>query len=390
MLRVGLCQMRVHPGEPSRNAETVLRWMEAYRNSADLLVFPELCVPGYLLADLWERQAFLRECEYWNRRIVEATTSGPAVVFGTVTVDWNAKAEDGRPRKFNAWIAASGGQAQEHPSLRRPYGIKTLLPNYREFEDTRHFHDTRKLAMENGKSWSDFVEPLVWKIAGETFRVGVVLCEDAWEDDYAQKPMEVLAGKHPDFTLNLSSSPFTRGKNDKRHRVFGAKARLLGTPLLYVNCVGIQNNAKTIYTFDGRSTVYGGDGKVAMEMAAYHEGVSVVSVGASGGTPNLADGQGTHKVRPDHPPAFSIAEIHAAIRYGAEKFLESINCRKVVIGVSGGIDSAVAAAIYGEFVKPEDLLLVNMPSRFNSTTTKELAKTLAQNLGCLYLELPIE
>ncbi len=275
--------MRVHPGEPARNAETVLRRMEEYRDRADLLVFPEMCLPGYLLGDAWERAAFLRDCEQWAGRIIAATASGPAVVFGTVAVDWNSKGEDGRPRKFNAWIAAAGGRALEHPSLGAPYGIKTLLPNYREFEDVRHFYDARRLAVDLGRPWSDFIEPLVLKIGAGSFRMGVVLCEDAWEDDYAQKPMKILAGKHPDFTLNLSSSPFTRGKNDKRHRVFGAKARLLGTPLIYVNCTGIQNNGKTLYTFDGRSTVYGGDGEIVSEMAAYGEGVLIAEL-ENGGT----------------------------------------------------------------------------------------------------------
>ena len=390
MLRIGLCQMQVHPGELARNAETVLRWMGEYRERADLLVFPEMCLSGYILGDHWERAAFLRDCEEWAARIVEATAAGPAVVFGNVAVDWNASGEDGRPRKFNAWIAASGGKAMEHPSLNRPYGIKTLLPNYREFEEARHFSDTRKLALESGRPWSDFIEPVSWDLAGQNMRMGVVLCEDAWEDDYAQKPMEVLANKHPDFTLNLSASPFTRGKNGKRHRVFGAKARLLGTPLLYVNCTGIQNNGKTLYTFDGRSTVYDGGGNVLMEMPAYVEGVSIVEWDNGAITPA---GRGAIQSRPYRPlqvPPFSIDEIHAAVRYGAEKFLESAGIRKVVVGISGGIDSAVAAALYREFLGPEDLLLVNMPSRFNSPTTRTLARTLAGNLGCLYVELPIE
>ena len=74
-LRIGLCQMQVHPGEPARNAETMLRWMREYNDTADLLVFPEMCIPGYLLGDMWERPAFLRDCEYWTDRIIEATVA---------------------------------------------------------------------------------------------------------------------------------------------------------------------------------------------------------------------------------------------------------------------------------------------------------------------------
>ena len=376
--RIALCQMRVHPGEPRRNGEAVLAAIEAWRGKADLIAFPEMCIPGYLLGDTWERAAFLRDCEAWNQKIIEATADGPAVIFGTVAVDAGARGEDGRPRKYNAFVFAATGRALEHPGTGRPYGIKTLLPNYREFEDTRHFYDARRLALETGRDWRDFIEPIPWEFDGAPYRVGVMLCEDAWEDDYAQKPVEALAAKRPDFTFNLSASPFTRGKNDKRNRVFGAKARLLGSPLLYVNAVGIQNNGKTLYTFDGHSTVYNGNGNVILEMPAYEETVEI----AFSSHPQRS-------VSNSHP-AFSIPEVHRALRYGAEKFLESTGLSKVVIGVSGGVDSAVAAALFAEFVKPGDLLLVNMPSRFNSETTKGLAKTLAANIGCLYAELPIE
>src|SRR5690606_8943552 len=116
-LRIALCPLRVHPGEPARNAAALLQHIEDLRGRADLAVFPELCVPGYFLGDAWERPAFLRDCEQWNERLIAATApaGSPAIVFGTVTVDERVKGEDGRPRKYNAWVAAQHGRALGPP-----------------------------------------------------------------------------------------------------------------------------------------------------------------------------------------------------------------------------------------------------------------------------------
>jgi NAD+ synthase (glutamine-hydrolysing) len=400
-LRVALCQMRVHPGEPARNAGAMLRRIDEQRGKADLLVFPELCVPGYFVGDGWERPAFLRECELWNERLVAATAQAgaPAIVFGTVAVEWGTRGEDGRPRKYNAWVVARDGKALEHPGLRRAYGVKTLLPHYREFEDGRHFYDARELARDEGRSWEDFIEPVALDVPGGSLRLGVLLCEDAWEDDYVQKPVAALAAKRPDLVVNLSASPFTRGKNDKRNRVFAAKARLLGCPLAYVNAAGIQNNGKTLYTFDGRSTVYDREGVVVADAPAYEDTVEVVEIARTvdGGpwTVENEEKPGRKNVpvvstvhRP--PSTAMIPEVYEALAYGAQQFLASTGLDKVVIGASGGIDSAVSAALFASFLPPENLLLVNMPSRHNSDTTRNLAKQLADNLGCLYAEVPIE
>lgn len=411
---IGMAQMEVFPGEPARNAAAMLEIIAAARAwGPDLLAFPEMCLPGYLLGDMWERPAFLRECEHWTRELVSATKGGgPAVVFGTVAVDWKAKGEDGRPRKYNGYVSAQGGRALRHPGLDRPYGIKTLLPNYREFEEPRHFHDTRKLALESGRSLASLLEPVTFKLGGRAVRAGIILCEDAWDDDYAQKPLDILGRKGCDLFLNLSCSPFTQGKNQKRHRVFSQRAARLGRPLFYVNAVSLQNNAKTLFTFDGRSTAYGPDGAVIAEMAAYSpsvetvrlewirkpgaRGIGIRGTGASGPKAVLAptaDGQGSAPRIPDGlPPSgpVRIREIHQALLYGAAAYLKASGIAKVVVGASGGIDSAVAAALYSEILPAENLLLVNMPSRFNSATTRNLAADLAGNLGCLYAEVGIE
>jgi NAD+ synthase (glutamine-hydrolysing) len=387
-----MAQMEVVPGDPARNGKRILELMdEARGQGVDLLVFPEMCLPGYLLGDMWERPAFLKECELWSNRIIGATAVSDrlalakegrapmAIVFGTVVTDWQAKGEDGRVRKYNAYFAAQNGQALRHPGLNRSYGIKTLLPNYREFEETRHFYDTRKLAQETGVTWESLLEPIAIELSGLVWRVGIVLCEDAWEDDYAQKPLEVLGGKACDFFLNLSCSPFTQGKNEKRNRVFYRKVKDLGVPLFYVNGISLQNNSKTVYTFDGRSTAYDPEGRVRAEMPAFKSEILSLPLFTAFTLSPVID-----------PAKLRMREIYDALRFGAKTFLTSIGQTKVVIGISGGIDSAVVAALFGEFLAPENLLLVNMPSQFNSQTTRDLAKILATNLGCLYCVVPID
>jgi NAD+ synthase (glutamine-hydrolysing) len=396
MIKIAIAQFQVFPGDPARNGARMLELMDGARGlGAHLIVFPEMCIPGYLLGDMWERPAFLRECEAWAERIVAATgPGGPgeglAAVFGTVAIEWGAKGEDGRPRKYNAFMAAQDGVAIIHPGLGRPYGIKTLLPNYREFEEPRHFQDARKLALETGRPLESLLEPMPMRLAGRNVRAGILLCEDAWEDDYAQKPLAILGSKGCDFILNLSCSPFTQGKNQKRNRVFSQKVRTHGAPLVYVNCIGLQNNGKTLYTFDGRSTAYGADGSIRAELPAFEEALLPLSLAEFGGRWDWATDEAETPVMAAPVSAGAIREIHQALRFGARAFLASIGTDRVVLGVSGGIDSAVAAALYREFLPPQNILLANMPSRYNSATTKDLSKRLAANLGCLYTELTIE
>ena len=398
-LAIGMAQMEIYPGEPARNLASLKEIFASAREAGvDLLAFPEMCLPGYLLGDMWERPAFLRECEACALEAVALTAGGgPAIVFGTVIIDWEAKGGDGRPRKYNGFVAAQDGKALVHPGLGRPYGIKTLLPNYREFEEPRHFQDTRGMSLETGRPLESLLAPMAFRLGGRTVRAGIVLCEDAWDDDYPQKPLAILGRKGCDLILNLSCSPFTQGKNQKRHRVFSAHARGLGLPLFYVNAVSLQNNAKTLFTFDGRSTAYGPDGAVVAEMPAFARALSVQrlawSATADARLAPIPEPGAPVPAIPDGlpPPApVRIREIHQALRYGAAAYLRSFGAARVVIGASGGIDSAVAAALYREILPPESLLLVNMPSRFNSATTRNLARELAGNLGCLYAEAAIE
>ncbi|BAF59099.1 MAG: NAD(+) synthase [Pelotomaculum sp.] len=383
MLKIALGQMEVVPGRPDINTSTMLDMIaEARRKKAKMIIFPELAIPGYLLGDTWEQQAFLRDCEECGRRIIEASED-ICVLFGNVGVDWGKTGDDGRVRRYNAFFIAHNGRLCGGENFPYPFRIKTLNPNYREFDDTRYFYSLRKLAPELGKSVEDLLRPVFLNLDGETVKLGCMLCEDGWSDDYSVKPMAAINRNGPaDLFINISSSPFTLGKNNKRNRVFSRQVRETGVPLIYVNNVGIQNNGKTVYTFDGYSTVYNGRGEAVGYCHPFTAELKIVDF-------DLAQ-KGENLPPVSIPDDRGIDSIYQALRYGLSKFLRSIGMDRVVIGVSGGIDSAVSACLYTQVLDPENVLLVNMPSIFNSQTTRDLAYKLSSNLGSLYCVVPIQ
>ena len=160
-------------------------------------------------------------------------------------------------------------------------------------------------------------------------------------------------------------------------RTLAETAREKGKAIFYINTLGLQDKGKTVYAFPGRAQVFNANGDRVLMSPAYTEGVRVID------TAQLPPAVTQHAEE-------SIAPIHRMLRYAVQKFLARIRMERVVIGISGGIDSAVAAALYVDAIGAENVLLVNMPSRFNSATTKGLAAQLADNLGCRHMIVPIE
>lgn len=379
-LKIALAQIEVIPGHPDKNASTMLKSIkEAKSNGASLIIFPEMSIPGYLLGDTWEQESFLRDCESFGRQIISAS-DGICVMFGNVAIDWKRRNNDGRVRKYNALFTAKDGSLVHPDSMPYPFIIKTLMPNYREFDDTRHFYSLQKLARDLGTTPAQLISPVTVYMDGTMWNIGGLLCEDGWSDDYSIAPFDLLQHTgHLDFFVNISASPYTLGKNNKRNRVFGEEVKKAGIPLIYVNNIGLQNNGKTIYTFDGSSTVYNTSGQPVLMAPAYKSCLKYI---------NLSN---VNEMKPlSLPENDDIASIHHALHYGISHFLHDIHMERVVIGISGGIDSAVSAALYADVLSPENLLLVNMPSRFNSSTTKDLSAQLAKNLGCKYTVMPIQ
>ena len=379
MIKIAMAQLRITPGHPSVNTEKMLSFIqEAKENHADLIIFPEMSIPGYLLGDTWEQRAFIKDCEECGQDIIDASKD-IAIIFGNVAVDWDNKNNDGRPRKFNALFTAYKGKLVKPDNMPYPFVIKALMPNYREFDDTRHFFSLKKLAEELDRNVRDMVSPIHLNLKGNTYSIGAYLCEDGWSDDYSFSPVDILREKGVDFFVNISSSPYTFGKTHKRNRIFGKQAMDSNIPLFYVNNTGIQNNGKTIYAFDGSSTVYSSKGYPVASIEKFHEEIYYADLDKINDMPEY---KRTHKEE--------IGHIFDAISYGVKSFLADINMDKVVIGISGGIDSAVSAALYTHILGPENVLLLNMPSIYNSETTKNLAYELAENLGCNYASIPIQ
>lgn len=376
-----MAQIEVTPGQPDLNVAKMIECINAAKlANCDLIILPELCVPGYLIGDQWEELAYIQDCVSYDEDIKKASI-GINVIYGTVALG-DGKHKDGRRKLYNVlrFIPADGIMSA---NWRTNEYIKTLLPNYREFEEPRHFTSAVEAGLTKDPDF--YFRPV--EICG--VKMAFTICEDGWDEDYDVKPLAEYAKRGAELIINISCSPYTAGKNIARDRVFGqGHAKGNGVPLIYVNSVGIQNNGKTVYTFDGSSVAYNRQGEVVIQEPMFEESLYYVQY-KDGDLISMS----TDKV------AFlddirilpkGIEETVAAMKYGAKKFLELCGTNKVVIGASGGIDSAVVASLMAQVVGPENLLLVNMPSRYNSATTRGLATELAKNIGCYYISIPIE
>ena len=385
-MKIALSQFEIIPSMPSDNSARMIKFIEeAKNNKADMIIFPELAISGYLIGDMLESESFIRECEELGEEIIKASKD-IFVIFGNVAIDRNKKNFDGRVRKYNALFLAKDEKLIKNPYSKIPYPfiIKTLLPNYKEFEDTRHFFSLKDFIFENtledNFDLKEYFNPVEININGEKINLGLTICEDAWSSNYNLSPIDILNEK-TDLFINISSSPYTLIKDTKRHKMYSDIAKKYNKPLIYVNNVGIQNNGKTVYTFDGGSSAYDNNGNIICASNRYEERLYYIEM-------NLT--------KKEFPKAIKINEeneyklIYDTIIYGIRKFMKSIGINKVVIGVSGGIDSALSSAVYVNAIGKDNVLLVNMPSRFNSNTTKNLAKTLAENLSCAYMVVPIQ
>lgn len=396
MIRIAFGQIQVHPGDPATNFQSMMHAIDyAKAVSTDILIFPELCLSGYMVGDLWDQVPFINDCLYYGEKLVKATANtNLTIIFGNVGIDERLRNLDGSLRKYNALYVASKGQLVSNPSQPYPFTIKTLLPSYRYFNEPRYFTSANVVAKERNLSLSDINQPLTISTRQGAFTIAPVICEDSWDTHYPDCPTSLMVesakakSQHIDLIVNCSSSPYTIHKQEQRRALFSAQAKQYNTPIAYTNHVGIQNNGKNICIYDGCSALYDVNGSVVEEVPAFENTVRPTLLKDTLWQPlshASNDSNNTYGTVPNYIPT-----LFKALQYGIRQFLAQTGIKKIVIGASGGIDSALNAALYSTVLAPENLYLVNMPSRYNSDMTKDLAYQLAQNIGCHYGVFPIE
>lgn len=363
-MRIALAQLNPTSGDIEGNTARILAALDsAARQGADLLLTPEMALPGYCIGDLVEDAGFLAANERAMQRVAAAARDITAVV-GFIDFDAAARNESGGIRKYNAAAVVRNGVV-----LQRAH--KTLLPSYRYFDDKRFFSQA-----ETRESVS------ILLANGETVQLGVSICEDLWDKYYPIKPLAELAAKGADVLININASPFCPGKREERDAVIREHIRQLGKPLVYINTTGAADNGKNIIPFDGESLVYDAHGRLLAMGRQFVEELLVVDLDLCA--------RDDRRVTIALPPVDRDREMYDALVMALTDYMRKTAFGRAVVAVSGGIDSALALAIAVDALGADKVAACNMPSRFNTDATRSIAERLAGALGVAYTVIPIQ
>jgi len=352
-VRIALLQVNPTAGDLKGNSSLILRAMSAARPQApDLAVTTELALMGYLPRDLLMNSGFVRRASETLARMATELQSAPPLLVGVATPN---SAEMGRPL-FNSAVLLKDGRVG-------PAFHKALLPTYDVFDEDRYFEPAEG--------------PQILELKGR--RLGISICEDAWNDRdfwkrprYHHDPIEELAQSGAEIIVNLSASPFTVGKQLLREQMIGHMAGKYAVPMTIVNQVGGDDEL----IFDGRSAAFDAAGCLFARAKGFEEDVLVVEMDARSGS--IAED--------DFEPE---AEIWNALVLGVRDYARKTGFTKTLLGLSGGIDSALTAAIAADAMGAGNVLGVLMPSVYSSTGSVDDSARLAANLGIRTLTLPI-
>ena len=353
-MKIGLAQINTTVGDLAGNRAKILAsYRQLVDEGAELVVFPELVVTGYPPRDLLFKSRFVPDNLESLDRIAAEIGKVPALV-GFAEPN---KAERGR-RCFNAAAWCDRGKV-------RHIARKCLLPTYDVFDEDRYFEAGTAPLIINWKGW----------------RLGITICEDIWTGPivdtsrhYATDPLGHFENADLDMILNLSASPWHYGKDSTRQAIVRSAALRTGKPVVYVNAVG--GNDELI--FDGHSMVMSSRGELLCGLKPFGESLKVF---------DLDDPE---KAVHTEFQRDSLADIHDALVLGLRDYAHKSGFQKGLVGLSGGIDSALTVAIAAQALGPENVMGISLPSAISSAHSKEDARALAENLGIPFHTLPIE
>jgi NAD+ synthase (glutamine-hydrolysing) len=351
-MRVLAAQINQTIGDFEGNTRRVIEALRrARQKKADIVLFPELTICGYFPDDLLLDPAFIDACAA-QLEFIRPETKGLFAAVGLPR--WN---ESGKEKPlYNSVAVLADGKLLG-------YKDKTLLPTYDVFDERRFF--------EPGG------EELIWEYQGK--RIAITICEDAWQhgkivgySNYYSDPILELQKKKPDLLLNLSGSPYSFRRGEARLSVFQAAAKTLRCPVIFCNQVGANDQL----VFDGHSLHIDEKGKLIQSARGFVEEDLLVDLNASSTSRPVSSN--------------SLADLYSALVLGVRDYFHKQGFKKGLVGLSGGIDSALVACIGKEALGAENMLAITMPSRFSSSGSVDDSFQLAQVLGIEIQKIPIE
>jgi len=351
-MRVTIGQINTTNGDLEGNVARILRAIErAKRDGSDLVVFPEVTIQGYTSFDWFLDPDVVRSALAPLKEIIEAT-SGITAIVGTVRP---SDQPTGR-RLFN-----SAAVIRNRKLL--GFADKTLLPEYDVFDDPRYFEPSRERRLFDL----------------EDKKLGIAVCEDFWNDKtfwrqrlYPNDPAQELIEMGAQLLVSINASPFNKGKMRVRCEMVSHRAKSAGTPIVFVNLVGGNDGI----IFDGASIISDASGRIILQAPPFEEFIETVELEC--GVPDTRC-----------LPGDDIGTIHQALVLGIHDYARKNRFDRVVFGLSGGIDSAVVAALACEALGPENVLAVMMPSPYSSQSSIDDSIALGRNLGMQVIERPI-
>lgn len=365
MLNIALGQIEVVSGRLNENFDSIkLAVDKAKAENMDLIVFPEMCIGGYLLADRFLDIAMCEELMTFNDKI-KALSDGIGIIFGNIyaaPLNDIKFGRDGRPLRCNAAYFAYNNEWVKHDNFAEYPGlyIKHLNPDYRFFDDSRYFLSAIELHSYESFNYHAIHDTFTFK----GHKIGLQICEDLWSNDYGVDLSAFYSQQNVEYIINISSSPYTINK--ELGRIKQIKKHMSDNVIpyfVYVNAVGMQNNGKNILVFDGDSSIY-------------HKGEVIFNCNdAFDSEVGLFSGSKQLKQRADN-------KLLKALVYAIRKFDEQIFNAKTnwIIGLSGGLDSSISCALLVAALGNERIYAYNMATTYNSLLTKNNAAKLAQAL----------